>query len=64
MGEASFIDGGAPPAPQTPEQAQAEINTLLKDQKFTKKVARGDVDATAKWQKLHEIAAPGSKAIG
>jgi hypothetical protein len=66
VGEATFVDGtgGGQPTQMTPEQAQAEINNLLKDQKFTKKVARGDKESTERWNQLNQWAAPGDKQIG
>lgn len=57
MGEHGFISGGAPNGgEQTPEAAKAEIRVLQGDKEFAKKVANGDADATAKWNRLHQIA--------
>lgn len=65
VGESNFIDGKTNvPTPLTPEQAQAEINTLMKDQKFGKKLQKGDVEATNKWNELHKIATPGTFQVG
>lgn len=67
VGESTFVDGsqgGQAPATVTPEQAQAEIKTLLADQKFVKKVSRGDTEALAKWNHLNKLASPGEKQIG
>jgi len=65
VGESTFVEGsGAAPQTMSPEQAQAEIKTMLSDQKFAKKVARGDAEATAKWNAANKAAFPGDKQIG
>jgi len=65
VGESQFIDGGTgTPTTMTAEQAQEEINKLIKDQKFAKKLTRGDVEAKEKWDKLNVLASPGTKQIG
>ena len=66
VGESTFVDGNSATtaATKTPEQAQAEIKQLMADKKFVKQVARGDVEATARWNELNKLAAPGEKQIG
>lgn len=65
VGESNFVDGGAAPGDQqTAETAQAEINALKADTEFGRKLLSGDVEAKAKWEKLHRLASPGNKAIG
>jgi len=66
VGESPFIDGGAPPAPpktETAEEAYAKIKTLINDQKFVKKVNRGDVESLNEWNRLNKLAFPGEKTI-
>jgi hypothetical protein len=42
----------------TPEQAKARIDSLKKDQEFTKKYLGGDVKAKAQMTRLHQMAYP------
>lgn len=64
VGESTFVDGNTGTATtKTPEEAQAEIKTLLNDEKFRKKVTRGDTEATARWNELNRLASPGEKQI-
>lgn len=65
VGESSFVDGAAQNAQAlTPDQAQEEIKSLMKDQKFYKKLEKGDKEANERWSKLNQIAFPGEKQIG
>lgn len=65
VGEANFVDGSnSTQTPLTAEQAQAELKQLINDRKFAKAIAKGDVEATEKWNRLNKIAAPGDKQIG
>lgn len=65
VGESAFVDGNRGSATETmsAEQAQGEIKKMLSDQKFAKKVARGDTEATAKWNEINRLAYPGEKQI-
>lgn len=64
VGESNFVDGSSTQTPaMTAEQAHEEIKKLIKDNKFSKKVARGDMEATARWNELNRLAAPGDKQI-
>jgi hypothetical protein len=64
VGEAPFVDAGGPPKELTPEEARAQIQDLMKDEKFYKKLTRGDVEAREKWDRLNKAAAPGERQIG
>lgn len=63
-GEAKFAEaGGGRTEVKTPETAKAEINDLIRDQDFQHKLRLKDSDAVARWDRLHQQAAPGQTAI-
>lgn len=63
-GEAKFAEaGGGRMEVKTPETAKAEINDLIRDQDFQHKLRLKDSDAVARWDRLHQQAAPGQTAI-
>lgn len=63
MGEGNFITGDSTQAGlKSPEAAQYEINQLMNDKDFGKKLIDGDLDATSKWDRLHKMAYPQSQA--
>lgn len=65
VGESSFVDGTAAPATaMTAEQAQEQIKIKTADEKFRKKLLRGDAETVAEWNKINMLAAPGEKPIG
>lgn len=65
VGESNFVQGNpAPTTDLTPEQAQGEIQKLMTDQKFMKKFNKGDVETMERWNRLNQLAAPGTKSIG
>jgi hypothetical protein len=64
IGEASFVTGNtAPSGHMTPEQAKTQIRELIRDSDFHRRLSAGDVDAKARWDRLHKYAAPGDVAI-
>lgn len=56
MSEHGFIAGETPGGEQTTESAKAEIKVLQGDKEFAKKVAAGDAESVAKWNKLNALA--------
>lgn len=65
VGESSFVDGSASaPAKPTQEQAQEQLKQLTGDEKFRKKLLKGDVEARKQWDEVNQLAAPGEKQIG
>jgi hypothetical protein len=53
-GKGGGFRGGA----MTPESAKVEINNLIKDPGFTKKLLEGDNESRKRWDQLHQWAAP------
>lgn len=66
VGESNFVNGqpGATTTPMTADQANAEIQKLMRDQKFQKKFNKGDAEAMERWNTLNQLAAPGEKSFG
>lgn len=65
VGESNFVTGGGTAAAEpSAEQAQQEIQNLMRDKKFQKQWNKGDAEAIARWDKLNRLAAPGEKSIG
>lgn len=63
-GESKFVDAGGGRADvKTPDSARAEINELIRDQDFQHKLRLRDSDALRRWNRLHEMAAPGQMTI-
>lgn len=62
VGESQFVDGQQA-STETPEQAQAKIKDLMNDKKFYKRMSKGDLEARKEWDRLNEIAAPGTIEI-
>lgn len=59
LGEGTFVDGsGSGGDAKTPDQAKSEINGLIKDTDFQRRIKNGDVDAKKKWDRLHMQANP------
>lgn len=64
VGEPKFELGGSGSShPSSPEAAKAAIAMKTKDAAFGKKLASGDADAKAEWQRLHKAAYPGESTI-
>ena len=63
LGEDSFVQGGGRDNTKTPTQAQSEINSLIKDKDFSRRLQSGDVDAKARWDNLHKQAFQGQMTI-
>lgn len=63
MGEHGFIDGEGHGGLEgvTPESARIRIAALKKDSGFASKLAAGDSESRAEWDKLHKIAYPPEK---
>lgn len=61
VGDANFVDGApiGTSAEMTPDQAKDQIKALIQDEKFGKKLSRGDREAREQWDKLNQLAAPG-----
>lgn len=51
--------GGGAKFGLTPAEAQGKIQSLRRDQEFTAKMLKGDAQAKAEWDRLHQIAYPG-----
>jgi len=65
LGEADFVSGnGSRPGQVTPSQARSEINKLMNDTDFRRRLSSGDVDAKKKWDTLHQQASPGEFTLG
>lgn len=65
VGESNFVDGKtAAPATMTEQEAQAELKKLINDKEFSKKVNAGDRQALEEWNRINQLAAPGTKPIG
>ncbi len=63
-GEAGFIDGkGGSAGALSPEAAQSEIRGLMKDTDFARRLSSKDSDAVSKWDRLHQMANPGSMSV-
>lgn len=64
VGESPFVDG-SPAAVQTetPEVAQEEIQKLILDKEFGKKLLSGDTEARKRWDDLNKKASPGDFQI-
>lgn len=64
VGEHSFVNG-RPAGEQinAPEQARAQIRSLMGDSDFATRLASGDSDAKMRWDKLHKEAYPGEMGI-
>lgn len=64
-GEADFVSGG--PAGRgsllSPEQSKNEINSLMSDPSFTKRLMSKDADAVRKWDNLHKMAYGGEVSL-
>ena len=64
IGEAPFVTNGQPGNQvPTPQQAQNEIKSLIKDTDFSRRLRAGDVDAKNKWDRLHKFAFQGEVSI-
>ena len=64
VGESTFVDGNTPNVTEeTPEVAQEKIKALMGDQKFLKKINKGDVEARKEWDRLNRLAAPGELQV-
>lgn len=60
-GEHTFVTGqtiAGQTGAMTPEAAQQQINQLIGDATFREKLLAKDYDATQKWNRLHQFAAP------
>lgn len=63
-GEAKFIAGNQGNAGAlTPEAARNQINELIRDTDFARRLNAGDTDAKAKWDRLHQYASPGTMTL-
>lgn len=65
-GEADFVGsgpGGKGAGILSPDQAKNEINTLMTDPSFTKRLMAKDSDATRKWDNLHKMAFGGELSL-
>lgn len=63
----TFLGDGQKPGFQSalsPAEAKAEIAGLMKDTGFLEKIQKKDVDATARWTRLHQYAHPGTMTFG
>lgn len=58
VGEGRYIQGGGANQLMTPSNAQHQIKELSKDKDFSGRLMKGDTEAKAKWQRLHEMAYP------
>lgn len=64
IGEHSFHDGDGPVnTGMTVEGAKVRIDALRADRDFGKKLASGDTESRAEWDKLHKIAFPGQSTL-
>lgn len=64
-GEADFVTTGpgGKGALLTPEQSKNEINALMSDPSFTKRLMSRDADAVRKWDNLHKMAFGGEVSL-
>lgn len=61
LAESSFVEGDTKPKGfQSPDAAKSEIANLISDGEFSKRLRAGDKEAKARWDRLHQMAYPGS----
>lgn len=62
--EAEFHGGkGSGSGASTPNDARNEIQQLMRDKDFVRRLGSGDVEAKKRWNQLHEAANPGEMTI-
>lgn len=62
LGESEY-HGGDTRGTSGPDAAVAEINSLKQDASFANRLVNKDAEATAKWNRLHQIAYPGMQQV-
>lgn len=63
VSESAFVGGTAPTRPLEPAGAKAKIQELMGDRDFGERLMRGESEAKATWERLHQQATPGTLNI-